>query len=84
MTCAFFVYGISLTSKRRTTYALSWERIFYLVGLQLFPLGVAKNRSVTQNSEFSFPISYNSMPLLPNNLPLLRNKRALLKNNLTT
>ena len=55
-----------------------------LVGLQLFPLGVAKNHSVTQNSEFSFPISYNNVPLLSNNLPLLRNTRALSQNNLTT
>ena len=60
------------------------EAYFSLVGLQLFPLGGAKNHSVTQNSEFSFPISYNSMPLLPNNLLLLRNTRALSKNNLTT
>ncbi len=33
---------VSLTSKRRTIYALSWERVFSLVGLQFFPLGVAK------------------------------------------
>ena len=54
MTCAFFVYGISLTSKRRTTYALSWERIFYLVGLQLFPLRVAKK-------SFSDSLSYTEI-----------------------
>ena len=82
MTCAFFVYGVSPTSKRRTIYVLSWVRIFSLVGLQLFPLGIAK-KSIN-DSEFSFPISYNSMPLLPNNLPLLRNTRALSQNNLTT
>lgn len=43
-------------------YALSWERIFSLVGLQFFSLGVAKTFS---DSEFSFLKGYEFFQLHP-------------------
>ena len=46
---------VSLTSKRRTIYAPSWERVFSLIGLQFFPLGVAKKSF--SDSEFRIQFS---------------------------
>ena len=63
------LYGVSLTSRRRTIYAPSWERVFSLVGLQFFPLGVAKMTTI--NVVFYNNGSYYAIKFLPNEVEVL-------------
>ena len=63
------LYGVSLTSRRRTIYAPSWERVFSLVGLQFFPLGVAK--MMTFNAVFFNNGSQYTTKFLPNEVEVL-------------
>ena len=60
---------VSLTSKRRTIYAPSWERVFSLVWLQFFPLGVAK--MMTFNAVFFNNGSQYTTKFLPNEVEVL-------------
>ncbi len=65
---------VSLTSKRRTIYALSWERVFSLIGLQFFPLGVAK--MMTFNAVFFNNGSQYTTKFLPNEVEVLNSWKA--------
>ena len=68
------MYVVSSTSKRRTIYALSWVRVFSLVGLQLFPLGVAKMTTI--NVVFYNNGSYYAIKFLPNEVEVLNSWKA--------
>ena len=59
-TCAMFFNSSLIVSmiEWHTIYALSWVRVFSLVGLQLFPLGVAKKSF----SDSEFRIQFSERP----------------------